>query len=308
MQISFPWLRTAKRPHLPAQTLPAREPSSPGLEDVCEFGNLRPQASPELSLKQFARTPAQKGSTDEVLQKMRPYIKDVFVVADASGSAPPVLGGKGVENSVELPRELREVPSKRWVITPQIEASHQNLLAEKSNDELRSENREIKSFIAPILAERYRGMSGSVSVELGPATNTDIAKSLKTEDSLYFGMDVSRPFLERARELVNEPGHKIENAYQVLGDTYQMPFQDDIADIVCVSCHPPFVSATPADKIRAFAEVKRVLKPEGEFALFPWDPSKVQPEVADYIQKEFELVGSHSQHAGRELVFLRARD
>ncbi len=143
MQISLPWLRTAKRPHLPAQTLPAREPSSPGLEDVCEFGNLRPQASPELSLKQFARTPAQKGSTDEVLQKMRPYIKDVFVVADASGSAPPVLGGKGVENSVELPRELREVPSKRWVITPQIEASHQNLLAEKSIDELRSENREI---------------------------------------------------------------------------------------------------------------------------------------------------------------------
>lgn len=308
MQISFPRFQPVQRQNVPVGARSTQEPSARSIEDVCEFGRLQVSEPLDLPIRSFARPQIGKGSNEELLQKMRPYIKDVFVVTAATGTAPPVLGGRGEENGVELPQSLKEIPSKRWVITPQIEASHQNLLEQRSNDELRSGNEEIKSFIAPILAERYQGKAGSVAVELGPATNTDIAKSLQSEDSLYFGMDVSRPFLERARELVNEPGHELENAYQVLGDTYRMPFQDDIADIVCVSCHPPFVSATPADKIRAFAEVKRVLKPNGEFALFPWDPTKVGQEVKEYLGKEFDLVESHSQYPGRELVFLRARD
>lgn len=292
---------------LPSRVASAQKPSDSGRSDSVELGRGVSEWTPPVSLAKLAPAQETQNSGDQVLEKMRPYIKNVFVVSPAVEGAPPVLGGQGEENRVDLPQHLKEVPSNRWVITPKIEASHAQYLAERSNDELRSGNDELKNFVAPLLAERYGSQEGAVAVELGPATNTDIAKSFQGKDNLYFGLDVSRPFLERARELTNEPGYKLNDAYQVLGDTYQMPFQDDVADVVCVSCHPPFVSATAADKIRAFAEVKRVLKPSGEFALFPWDPEKAQPEVHEYINREFDVVNSHSQHAGRELVILRAK-
>lgn len=250
---------------------------------------------------------AEQDSTKALLAKMKPYIKGVHVVSAAKDGMPPILSGQGVENNVAIPEGLSALPGERWVMTPRIERAHERFLAKTTNAELRTQNFETKQYLGPFLSERYGDKTGQVIVELGPATNTDLAEAIGGEGNLYFGLDVSRPLMERSRELLNEPGFRLEDTYQVEGDTYRMPFEDDVADVLCVSCHPPFVSAEPADKIRALAEVKRVLKPGGEFALFPWNSEERHPEVKRFLSEEFELMETGSTMGNRDLLILKAK-
>lgn len=272
------------------------------------------QATPAFSRDQVTLSSHGRGprtSTPSLLERMKPYIKGVHVVSPGSHQVPPILGGIGEENQSPLPPDLPAMPRRRWVVTPEIEASHQSLMESANNNELRLDDRELREFIAPIMAERYGHKEDQVAVELGPAESTELAESLQqSQKNLYFGLDLSKPLLEKGRELMNESGYEIADAYQVQGNTYQMPFNDDVADVICVSCHPPFVSASPTDKVKALAEVKRVLKPGGEFVLFPWDPERKDPSVVKYLESQFEQVARHTEQPGtnRAMVILKARE
>lgn len=129
-----------------------------------------------------------------------------------------------------------------------------------------------------------------------------------TPGDRYFATDLSLPLLERERDPVTEPGYQIANAGQVQGDTYALPYETGTADFVFTSCHPPVVSSSPADRIQAFGEVARVLKPGGEFILFPWDASAQHPAVAAFIDRNFERVDARTSPYGRQMVALRKRD
>lgn len=261
----------------------------------------QPSATPPTGL---TRVPFKTQDTPELLERMRPYLRDVHVVSPPTGGAPPILGGRGI-----APEQFSSLPSRRWVVTDRIEASHRERMGAADNQELRSADQELKGFVVPILQKRYGTAQEQVAIELGPADNTDLAGILGQGDNLFFGMDLSKPLLEKNRELVNEPGYYIPEAYQVQGDTYKMPFNDDVADVICVSCHPPFVSSTPADKMTALGEVHRVLKPGGEFVLFPWKDSRQEPEVEAFLHDKFEVVEEHVSHlaSDRKLLVLKAR-
>src|SRR5262249_33288574 len=49
-----------------------------------------------------------------------------------------------------------------------------------------------------------------------------------------------------------------------------LPIPADSLDLVIALCHNPVYEWDEAKRIRALAEVRRVLKPGGEYVIFPW--------------------------------------
>lgn len=240
-----------------------------------------------------------------LLESMKPFLRDVHVVVPPGRHGePPILSGSAP------PRGMKPFPSQRWTVTPQIEAAHRQWMETASNEELHAQDGvELQPFIAPILERRYGDRTGMAVLELGPATSTTVPVTLREAADQYFGMDLSLPLLEKQRDLVHEHGHTVDGALQVQGDTYGMPFQDGTCDLVFTSCHPPFVSASPEDQVVALSEVARVLKPGGEFVLFPWYSEKKDSRVQDYLLRTYEVVERHSSpgHDDRQLLVLRKR-
>ncbi|MBI3924552.1 MAG: class I SAM-dependent methyltransferase [Armatimonadetes bacterium] len=251
------------------------------------------------------QTPSPAAPGEAVLAELRPFLREVRILQPGQ---PPILGGTPSRENVPLPDGLAAIPSQRWTVTPRIEAFHRDRLSHQSNAELRQEEGvELLDFIGPLLARHFAGRAGMNVVELGPATSTTVPTALKDQLAHYFGMDLSVPFLERSRDLLTEEGYRIPSAYPVLGDTFHTPFEDGVADLVLTSCHPPFVSASPPDMLQAMAEVRRILKPGGEFWLFPWTPGEAHPAVEAWLNSHFELVETHASPLGddRQLLVLR---
>ncbi len=244
------------------------------------------------------------GPENPFLEELGGFIRDVYVVEPGS---PPILGGKPSEASVILPEELASIPSNRWEVTPEIERFHREHFGARSNEQLRQkEGFELTEVVGPFLAERYGEQKDLKVIELGASTSPAVATTLQKNFSHYFGLDASQPLLERNRDLITEPGFEVSRAYPVLGNTYNMPFTDDVADVVFTSCHPPFVSSSPGDMIQAFAEVHRVLKPGGEFLLFPSYPGEFEPAVNDWVENHFEVVATEARSSrDRQVVIYR---
>jgi Methylase involved in ubiquinone/menaquinone biosynthesis len=72
------------------------------------------------------------------------------------------------------------------------------------------------------------------------------------------GLDVEPEIIEVARENVSEAGFK-ERIRFVTGDVHNMPLPDNFADLIMSRGSIPFWR----DRVRAFKEIYRVLKPGG---------------------------------------------
>lgn len=287
---------------LPAAHTP---PSTPA--DAVQLG----APSEALPKRPQVPSPAAESTRDQLLRSMRPFIRKAYVVSPGGANgAPPILGGHGPGTSVPLPEELRGIPSHRWVCTPEIAAFHRENLSHQTNAELRAEDgNELEPVAIPLLQRRYGDREGLAVAELGPATSTVVPRALAGKVNHYFATDLSLPLLERERDLVNEPGYLLSGSYQVQGDTYDLPYENGSMDVMFTSCHPPFVSSSPGERIQAFGEVARVLKDGGEFVLFPFDRDKQPPAVMAFIDRNFQQVDAAPSPYGsdREMVVLRKK-
>lgn len=104
---------------------------------------------------------------------------------------------------------------------------------------------------------------GNTIIDLGSGAGNDafIARSIAGEEGKVIGLDFAGAMLTKARANASRLGFK--NVEFVRGDIEQMPIEDNIADVVVSNC---VLNLVP-DKIKAFSEIYRVLKPGGHFCI-----------------------------------------
>ncbi len=102
---------------------------------------------------------------------------------------------------------------------------------------------------------------GDTVVDLGSGAGNDafIARSIVGEDGRVIGIDMTETMIERARK--NAQKLKLENVEFRLGDIEHVPLSNNKADVVVSNC---VLNLVP-DKLKAFTEIYRILKPGGHF-------------------------------------------
>jgi len=104
---------------------------------------------------------------------------------------------------------------------------------------------------------------GETVLDLGSGAGNDvfIASTLVGDKGKVIGLDMTADMVDRARQNAEKLGRS--NVEFVLGDIENMPLPDAEVDLVVSNC---VLNLVP-DKAAAFAEIHRVLKPGGRFAI-----------------------------------------
>ena len=104
---------------------------------------------------------------------------------------------------------------------------------------------------------------GDTVLDLGSGAGNDcfVARAIVGESGNVIGLDFSDTMIEKARK--NAEKLNFSNVEFVSGDIEEMPLPSNSMDVVVSNC---VLNLVP-DKIKAFAEVYRVLKPDGHFSI-----------------------------------------
>ena len=104
---------------------------------------------------------------------------------------------------------------------------------------------------------------GETVVDLGSGAGNDvfIARRIVGPEGKVIGIDMTESMIERARENARKLG--AANVEFRLGDIENMPIEDNTADVVVSNC---VINLVP-DKLKAFQEIYRILKPKGRFGI-----------------------------------------
>lgn len=104
---------------------------------------------------------------------------------------------------------------------------------------------------------------GDTVIDLGSGAGNDafVARAITGTEGRVIGLDFAGAMLTKARSNAASLGYT--NVSFVKGDIEQMPFEDNLADVVLSNC---VLNLVP-DKEKAFHEIFRVLKPGGHFCI-----------------------------------------
>jgi len=114
------------------------------------------------------------------------------------------------------------------------------------------------------LPTQYAGISeGDHVLDLGSGAGNDcfIARSVVGESGWITGLDFTADMIEKARNNSEKLGYR--NVEFIPGDIENMPLPESRYNVVVSNC---VLNLVP-DKNRAFAEIRRVLKPGGHFCI-----------------------------------------
>lgn len=127
--------------------------------------------------------------------------------------------------------------------------------------------------LMPVLQERYGKRTDMDILEIGPLRTTSVAHALAGNTKLYQGLDISKNAARVQQEFLDKEG--LTKAKAIVGDLYNLPLPDDSQDLIFASRTTPLgsIHATRESLTRAYGEIARVLKPGGEFVLYP-EPRK----------------------------------
>lgn len=105
--------------------------------------------------------------------------------------------------------------------------------------------------------------SGEIVLDLGSGAGLDamIAAPLVGAKGKIVGVDLTPSMVARAQKNVSATG--VDNAVFLEGDIEQLPIEDSSIDVVISNCT---INLVP-NKVRAYAEIARVLRPGGRFII-----------------------------------------
>jgi ubiquinone/menaquinone biosynthesis C-methylase UbiE len=106
-------------------------------------------------------------------------------------------------------------------------------------------------------------IKGNTVVDLGSGAGNDVfvARAIVGDEGKVIGLDMTEEMVEKAN--FNKAKLGFDNVEFHLGDIEQMPFENNIADVVVSNC---VLNLVP-DKRKAFSEIYRVLKPGAHFCV-----------------------------------------
>ena len=104
---------------------------------------------------------------------------------------------------------------------------------------------------------------GQVVVDLGSGAGNDcfVARSIVGPEGKVIGLDFTPAMIDKAEE--NARNLRYSNVHFVTGDIEKMPLEDHTADVVVSNC----VMNLVPNKLKAFQETYRILKPGGHFSI-----------------------------------------
>ena len=104
---------------------------------------------------------------------------------------------------------------------------------------------------------------GDYVVDLGSGAGNDcfVARAETGETGKVVGIDFTPEMIEKARNNADKLG--FNNVEFRLGDIENIPLMSNVADVVVSNC----VMNLVPNKLKAFAEVQRILKPTGHFSI-----------------------------------------
>jgi SAM-dependent methyltransferase len=104
---------------------------------------------------------------------------------------------------------------------------------------------------------------GDVVVDLGSGAGNDcfIARAIASETGKIIGIDMTEAMINKARENADKLG--FNNVEFRIGEIEKMPITSNVADVVVSNC---VLNLVP-NKMNAFKEIYRILKPGGHFSI-----------------------------------------
>jgi arsenite methyltransferase len=123
---------------------------------------------------------------------------------------------------------------------------------------------------------------GDVVVDLGSGAGNDvfIARAITGDEGKVIGLDMTEEMIEKAN--INKSKLGYINTEFYLGDIEEMPFENNIADVVVSNC---VLNLVP-DKQKAFSEIYRILKPGAHFCV---SDIVVKGEMNKELRKSAEM-------------------
>lgn len=123
---------------------------------------------------------------------------------------------------------------------------------------------------------------GDHVLDLGSGAGNDcfVARAIVRETGKVTGLDMTEPMIAKARE--NCSKLKFSNVDFVIGDIEEMPFENNIFDVVISNC---VLNLVP-DKSKAFSEIKRVLKSGGHFCV---SDVVIKGNLPEKLRKDAEM-------------------
>lgn len=151
-------------------------------------------------------------------------------------------------------------------------------------------------FLVPLIFEQYAADLAERTSAIAPQTVLEIAagsgvvtravSAVLGPDALYTVTDLNKSMLDRARSQHSEDSRIVWRP----ADALDLPFSDDAFDLVLCQFGVMFFP----DRVKAYREARRVLRPGGSFIFNMWDRIEAN-EFADEVTNTLAAVFSDNQ-------------